>query len=134
MSIIKLKLYILFLLYILLLIYIFKTNIHFIKNSYESFDNFKTQIVISRYSEDISWINNEEYSKYDILCYNKGKNCKKCSIKDLPNVGRCDHTYIYHIVNNYDNLADVTIFLPGSCMDSHKRDFTNINSKCRFYK
>ena len=93
----------------------------------EEFNNFKKQIVVSRYSEDISWINDKEYERYNILCYNKGKSlpeCINCSIKLLPNVGRCDHTYIYHIVNNYDNLADVTIFLPGSCMDSHKKDFT----------
>ena len=24
------------------------------------------------------------------------------------------HTYFTHIVNNYDNLADITLFLPGT--------------------
>jgi len=38
----------------------------------------------------------------------------------LPNVGKCDHTYLYHIVKNYDNLADITVFLPGSCDMPHK--------------
>ena len=32
----------------------------------------------------------------------------------LKNVGKCDHTYLYHIVTRYDKLAAVTIFLPGS--------------------
>ena len=32
----------------------------------------------------------------------------------MENVGRCDHTYLYHIIHNYNNLADITIFLPGS--------------------
>ena len=32
----------------------------------------------------------------------------------LKNLGKCDHTYFHHIVNNYNKLADVTIFLPGS--------------------
>jgi hypothetical protein len=36
------------------------------------------------------------------------------TIFNLDNVGRCDHTYLYHIINNYNNLADITIFLPGS--------------------
>jgi hypothetical protein len=35
-------------------------------------------------------------------------------IVHVENVGRCDHTYLYHIVKNYHNLANVTIFLPGS--------------------
>ena len=37
----------------------------------------------------------------------------------------CDQTYLYHIIKNYDNLADITIFLPGSCMDNHKKEKTN---------
>ena len=40
----------------------------------------------------------------------------------LPNIGRCDHTYLYHIVNNYSVLAPITIFLPGSIQISHKRE------------
>lgn len=39
----------------------------------------------------------------------------------LPNVGRCDHTYLYHIVTNWDNLADVTIFVPGSCASAQSK-------------
>ena len=32
----------------------------------------------------------------------------------LPNVGLCDHSYLYHIVQNYHSLAPLTVFLPGS--------------------
>lgn len=32
----------------------------------------------------------------------------------LPNVGMCDHTYLYHIVRHYDSLAPVTVFMPAS--------------------
>jgi hypothetical protein len=51
--------------------------------------------------------------------YNKGVNNKfeKYNVKsiiNLKNVGRCDHTYLYHIINNYDNLANITFFCPGS--------------------
>ena len=28
----------------------------------------------------------------------------------MPNVGRESHTYLYHIVENYDNMADWTVF------------------------
>lgn len=61
--------------------------------------------------------------------YNKGspiseKLPQNCRVIDLDNVGRESHTYLYHIVNNFDHLADVTIFLPGSCMDATKRSKT----------
>lgn len=49
----------------------------------------------------------------------------------LPNVGRCDHTYLHHIAENYyhhsreeeaEGRADLTLFLPGSLYDiGHKR-------------
>ena len=61
-----------------------------------------------------------------MICYNKGPklpdNCftETCKVVNLDNVGRCDHTYLYHIIKNYNNLAPITIFLPASCMDSHK--------------
>ena len=31
----------------------------------------------------------------------------------LPNIGRESHTYLYHIVNNYNQLADRVLFLQG---------------------
>ena len=40
--------------------------------------------------------------------------CKGVKTEKLPNVGREVHSYLYHIIENYDKLADVTIFLPGS--------------------
>lgn len=29
---------------------------------------------------------------------------------EIPNFGRCDYAFILHIINNYNNLSDVTIF------------------------
>lgn len=84
--------------------------------------NFKCDMVIARYKEGLSWL--DRFSKYTfnkIIVYNKGKNdgiCKLnthvCEQHTLPNEGRCDHTYLYHIIKNYNNLADVTIFTKGS--------------------
>lgn len=42
-------------------------------------------------------------------------------VERLPNVGRCDHTYLHHIVHGWDRLADVTIFVPGSCATSRSK-------------
>jgi hypothetical protein len=86
------------------------------------------EIVVSRYNEDLTWLDESPFSKHPVICYNKGvndtfnkpPNMKK--IVKLKNVGRCDHTYLYHIVSNYDKLADVTIFLPGSTNMSKKME------------
>ena len=84
------------------------------------------QVVVSRYNEDTKWLQSELFDGMNILCYNKGPRipdhciAPQCRVIPLTNVGREGHTYLYHIVHNYNNLAPVTIFLPGSCMDEHK--------------
>jgi hypothetical protein len=86
------------------------------------------EIVVARYNENMSFILEEPFKNFNVICYNKGINfpiCNlSCNIINIPNVGRCDHTFLYHIIKNYYNLAEVTIFLPASCMDSHKKNKT----------
>jgi hypothetical protein len=83
--------------------------------------SLSVEIVISRYNEDLVWIADPPFNKYDITIYNKGLNddfTKTPNVKriiNVENVGRCDHTYLYHILQNYDNLYTITVFLPGSC-------------------
>jgi hypothetical protein len=90
------------------------------KNSNDKNDkNNKMEIVVARYNEDLEWINTGVFANYPVICYNKGSNDEFTihsvnMVIKLPNVGKCDHTYLYHIVNNYDNLAEFTMFLPGS--------------------
>ena len=79
----------------------------------------KYQIVVSRYNEDISWL---MLFKNITLIYNKGNNdilLSKFDTIQLPNIGRESHTYLYHIVQNYENLAEKTIFFQGKIND-HK--------------
>ena len=77
-------------------------------------------LVIARYNEDIGWLKDYKSNPFNkIYVYNKGSGGEDCPLsptvyEKLENVGRCDHTYIYHIIKNYDNLADVTIFAKGS--------------------
>ena len=87
----------------------------------ESFDNNKdVLIVISRYNEELNWLKYIPFNKYPVLIYNKGNNPdffkppNLKGIRTIDNVGRCDHTYLYHIIQNYDKLNDITVFLPGS--------------------
>ena len=64
-------------------------------------------IIVSRFNEDISSLNN--YKEFKIIIYNKGNELKKDNFKEiikLKNVGRESHTWLNHIVENYYNLND----------------------------
>jgi len=87
-------------------------------------------LVIARYMEDLSWLSAyENHSFRRVIIYNKGSPMKcpemksLCEVRQLKNVGFCDHTYLYHMVNEYENLADITVFLPGSADLPHKRKY-----------
>jgi hypothetical protein len=101
----------------------------------EKFNSISYELIISRYNESLSWLDNKEYidtyNKFSkIICYNKGNEIPNNSyikshpnqfqIKTLPNVGREAHTYLTHIIQNYDNLSDINVFVPGSCDVSNK--------------
>lgn len=71
------------------------------------------EIIIAKYKEDTSWALKltQPYTIYD-----KSNDPVLYSVR-LPNVGRETHTYLYHIIKNYDNLAEVTVFLQGNPVD-----------------
>lgn len=78
------------------------------------------EIVISHFDEDLSWL--EEFSKHCII-YRKGEPLPASVSSSfhqtfaLPNVGRETHTYLTHIVNNYEHLPPLTLFLQGNIHD-----------------
>ena len=75
-------------------------------------------LIIARFKEDLSWL--ESYKNFKIIIYNKGPEIKvgdNKNIINLRNVGRESHTWLYHIVKNYNNLDDVSIFLQGRIND-----------------
>jgi hypothetical protein len=73
-------------------------------------------IVIARYNESIEWIKNLNELTTTLAIYNKGPSLNSLSIT-LPNVGREGHTYLYHIIHNYDTLSEYTMFLQGNPFD-----------------
>ena len=73
------------------------------------------KIVISRYNENIDWANGID----NCIIYNKGITPVTTihPVIPLPNVGREGHTYLHHIIMNYDKLDDYTVFLQGFPFD-----------------
>ena len=77
--------------------------------------------VISRYKEDVKWVRvvlailPPDLSK--LYLYNKGLPNELDSIP-LPNIGRESHTYLHHIIQQYDAMLatpdEITYFLQGS--------------------
>ena len=69
----------------------------------------------------MNWTTTAPFNKYKYIVYNKGDNedYNKTNVLrsyNIKNQGKCDHTYLYHIVHNYHNLSEIVVFLPG-CLD-----------------
>ena len=92
------------------------------------------ELVVSRYNESMEWINTYPFNQFHghYVVYNKGDSEDFChdgvkAVRHIPNLGWCDHTYIYHIVHNYDRLASITVFLPASVdMDAKLAQANNV--------
>jgi hypothetical protein len=122
--------------YIILLLLLFLVIVIF-------FSLFKSQtidIVIARYEEDLSWLKDIPIKYTTLYVYNKGSritlNLPNVKIIQLSNLGRESHTYLYHAINNYNNLADMTFFLPGSVFSADfkkEKLFKIINSLKKDY-
>jgi hypothetical protein len=85
------------------------------------------EIVISRFNEPLDWTLTAPFVYYKYIVYNKGLNDnfekKQVSkIIQLENVGKDIHTYLNHIIQNYDSLSEIVMFLPASMNLIHKRD------------
>jgi hypothetical protein len=53
-------------------------------------------------------------------------------VKRIPNIGRCDYAFLYHIIQNYDNLDDVTIFVKCNWAQ-YSIDFGGLVNQCHAY-
>lgn len=82
--------------------------------------------VLSRYKEDNhSWYNILKNRYDNIIVFNKFDGDNR-----LPNIGREGHTYLYYIINNYDNLADEILFSQYDPLDHfHRKNPSNHRDK-----
>lgn len=86
---------------------------YLIKYIGSKFDRNVVEMVVARYNENIEWT--IPYNDI-VTIYNKGDDCE-CDLKNIiniPNTGREGDTYLFHIINNYRELKEKTIFTQGS--------------------
>lgn len=80
-------------------------------------------IIVARYNENLDWINKMDSN--NIVVYNKGT-CNTPNSIIKPNIGREVESFLYHIVQHYNNLPDYLIFVQGNLFD-HMRGITEDN-------
>ena len=78
------------------------------------------EIVIARYEEPLVWVPKLP-ADVRVTMYSKSRKRLNPEILTridksvrLPNLGRESHTYLTHIVENYNNLSDITLFVQGN--------------------
>lgn len=105
--------------------------VHTIHTKIENFthcicNEMDTDIVVARYKEDINWLSTwPAPCVRRVVVYDKSDGERKldgmCSgvqvINGIENVGREAETYIRHIVENYDDLAERVIFTQARFSD-----------------
>jgi hypothetical protein len=69
------------------------------------------EIVVAKYKEDVGWAASVERN---VTIYSKSGDSPYI---ELPNIGREAGTYLYHMVDRYDDLADRTLFVQGAPHD-----------------
>jgi hypothetical protein len=74
-------------------------------------------IVVARYTEDVSWIDDLKAVHPRVWLYNKGGDLPGRPCMSIDNIGREAHTYLYHIITRWDDLADRTIFCQAGTAD-----------------
>lgn len=65
------------------------------------------KLVVAKFKEDVSWLSN---IKIPYVVYDKSNGM-------YPNIGREAETYLRYIVDNYENLPDLSIFVQGNPFD-----------------
>lgn len=122
--------YILIIIFLLVIFCTFDNYLYYydeyLNENFVANGNLDINIIVSRYNEDLKWTLEKPFDQFKYIVYNKGnnENFEKKNVKEIisiPNVGKCDETYLHHIIDNYNNLADINVFLPGSLDLKYKK-------------
>ncbi len=99
----------------------------------------KTKQVVTSFHTDkhkLTWLN--DIKDYVPVIYQKNDQLKTDEhfIQDgyihIPNHGRCDYAFLWHIIHNYNNLADITIFTKVNWKDNGI-NFSNLINNAEKY-
>lgn len=82
-------------------------------------------LIIARYNENIDWVSKLDFQFNKIFVYNKGKKLNLPFVYDIPNVGRESDSYLTYIIDNYERIPDIVVFLQGNPFD-HTPELFNI--------
>lgn len=72
-----------------------------------------TRLVVSKFREDLSWLSKIP-STFDIVIYSKDPDETEPSFRKLPNIGSQAHTYLTHILKEYETHPALTVFTDGN--------------------
>jgi len=90
------------------------------------------QIIVAKYREKCLWL--RCIKNIPVIIYDKNNKNAKHHLPNIPvfearkfggighkktPTGRESHTYLYHIIKNYDSLPDMVVFLQGSPFEVH---------------
>lgn len=101
------------------------------------------KIVISNYNSDLNWLDITYpfgFSKENIIIYDRSDNKKDWShlgvYYNSPNVGENIYDIMRFIVDNYENIPDVTIFLKGNLFqrEEYRGGENYYTTKERFFR
>lgn len=88
---------------------------------------FSYEICVARYNEDLEWL--KDYKK-DCVVYNKTGKLKTSQFKEVVSIspiGLETYSFFSYIVDHYENLPDVVVFIQGR-VDDHLGDIKNKHS------
>lgn len=83
----------------------------------------ETELVIAHYTENLDWIKSVP-PRLSIRIYSKGPS-PPGNFTTLENIGRESQTYLHHIVHNYKNLPEWTVFSQGDPFE-HSSNFLQL--------
>ena len=86
------------------------------------------ELVVARYHENLNWLRRVPKT-VRVTVYDKHETAPHSGATRLPNVGREAHSYLWHIVQRYDDLAPLTVFCQGRPFD-HAYDFHATLRRC----
>jgi hypothetical protein len=85
------------------------------------------------------WIGTIQNAKIDYIVYRKNDTLKEGECNkinensmEIPNIGRCDYAFLYHIVENYDTLAETNIFVKCNWYENNIK-FWELLARCSQY-